>query len=68
MSSRMSSSVFRTDDIVKRRGDAQGGRGRVIGFAEQSGKVLVLVQWEDGRIFPNPTVQPEDALEKCARA
>ena len=56
---------FRIDDIVKRKTDPNGPRGRVIGFSRQPGPAGVLVQWSDPSMFPNPTVEPEDALESA---
>ena len=54
---------FKIDDVVKRKADPRGPRGRVISVYREPGSPTVLVQWNDPAMFPNPTVEPEDALE-----
>ena len=55
---------LRIGDVVKRRGVPGHHRGRVIGFADRGGGRLILVEWEDKRIFPNPSPEPEGGLER----
>lgn len=58
---------LRVGDLVKRRGVPGGHRGRVIGFADRGGTRLVLVEWMDKRVFPNPSSEPEGGLERVER-
>jgi two-component sensor histidine kinase len=49
-------------DLVRMKGVPSGGGGVVIGFSEVQGQRLVLVEWTDGRGFPNPTIERESNL------
>lgn len=55
---------LRVGDLVKRRGVPGDQQGRVIGFADRGGVRMVLVEWADKRVFPNPTPEPEAGLER----
>ena len=55
--------AFKVDDVVRRKADPRGPRGRVIGLSREAGLPGVLVQWDDPAMFPNPTIESEDALE-----
>lgn len=55
---------LRIGDVVKRRGVPGQQRGRVVGFADGGGGRLILVEWVDKRIFPNPSPEPEGGLER----
>jgi hypothetical protein len=59
---------LRVGDLVKRRGVPGDQPGRVIGFADRGGVRMVLVEWADKRIFPNPAPEPEGSLERLERA
>lgn len=55
---------LRVGDVVKRRSVSGDQRGRVIGFADHGGGRLILVEWADKRIFPNPSPEAEAGLER----
>ena len=58
---------LRIGDVVKRHGVPGDQQGRVIGFANREGVRIVLVEWADKRVFPNPSPEPEGGLERVDR-